>query len=102
MVTLTQSLTLPINPPSSTPILTLAQIWSTLQLKCRKPELFVAPMSRSEVLSETPTYIERVVEFNEGMGPPGGKMTEELQIRAPWKVCKYIAALCVIREGAIS
>ncbi|KAL6718148.1 hypothetical protein ACLMJK_004235 [Lecanora helva] len=86
MVVLYQSQTLPINPSGSTPTLTLPQIWEVMQLKCRKPELFVEPMSSSEVLMETPSYMKRIVVFKEGMGPPGGKVTEELQIRKPWKV----------------
>lgn len=86
MVVLQQSQTVPINPSGSATILTLAQVWEVMQLKCRKPELFVAPMSACEVLEETPTFMKRLVTFKEGMGPPGGKATEDLQIRAPWKV----------------
>ena len=55
-------------------------------LKCRKPELFVAPMSGSKVLEENSTFMKRSVTFKEGMGPPGGEVIEDLQIRKPWKV----------------
>lgn len=58
-------------------------------LKCRKPELFVTPMSTSSVLEETETFLKRSVTFKEGMGPPSGKVIEDLQIRAPWKVCNF-------------
>jgi len=93
MVVLYQSQTLPINPSGTTPTLTLAEVWEVMHLKCRKPELFVAPMSSSEVFEETPTFMKRSVVFKEGMGPPGGKVVEDLQIRAPWKVCTYIYTL---------
>jgi hypothetical protein len=86
MVTLTQSQTIPINPPSSTPTLSLAEFWEVMHLKCRKPELFVAPIASSTVLEETPTFMKRRIVLKDGMGPPGGKAVEELQIRAPWKV----------------
>jgi len=86
MVVLYQSQTLPINPSGSSPALSLAEVWEVMMLKCRKPELFVAPMSDSSVLEETETFMKRSVTFKEGMGPPGGKVTEDLQIRAPGKV----------------
>jgi len=101
MVILYQSQTLPINPPNSTPVLTLAQIWSVMDLKCRKPEIFVAPMSSSEVLSETPTFMKRSVVFKEGMGPPAGKVTEELQIRKPWKVRHACPFIVILGEGGM-
>lgn len=30
--------------------------------------------------------MKRAVTFKEGMGPPGGKVVEDLDIHAPWKV----------------
>ncbi|MCJ1273522.1 hypothetical protein MMC21_001315 [Puttea exsequens] len=89
MVILYQSQTLPINPPNVSPVLTLAEIWEVMIVKCRKPELFVAPINGSEVLEETDTFMKRSVTFKEGMGPPGGEVIEELQIRKPWKVDFY-------------
>ena len=86
MVILYQSQTCPINPPNASPVLTLDEVWEVMMLKCRKPELFVAPMSGSKVLEENPTFIKRSVTFKEGMGPPGGEVIEDLQIRKPWKV----------------
>ena len=65
MVVLFQSQTCPINPPGAQPVLTIAQFWEVMILKCRQPELFVAPMSGSEVLEETETFIKRVVVFKE-------------------------------------
>ena len=65
MVVLYQSQTCLINPPGAQPILTISQFWEVMILKCRQPELFVAPMSSSEVLEETDTFIKRVVMFKE-------------------------------------
>ncbi|CAD6571160.1 MAG: hypothetical protein ASARMPREDX12_006485 [Alectoria sarmentosa] len=86
MVVLYQSQTYPINPPNASPVLTLSEVWEVMQVKCRKPQIFVAPMSACEVLEETDSFMKRSVTFKEGMGPPGGKVIEDLDIRAPWKV----------------
>lgn len=86
MVILYQSQTCPINPPSASPILNIDEFWEVMMLKCRKPELFVEPMSGSKVLEENSTFMKRSVTFKEGMGPPGGEVIEDLQIRKPWKV----------------
>ena len=86
MVILYQSQTCPINPPDASPILTIDEVWEVMMLKCRKPELFVAPMSGSKVLEESSTFMKRSVTFKEGMGPPSGEVIEDLQIRKPWKV----------------
>ncbi|CAF9927327.1 MAG: hypothetical protein HETSPECPRED_006557 [Heterodermia speciosa] len=85
MVLLIQSQTLPFNPPGAEPVLNLSQIWEALLLKCRKPEDFLAPISGSEVLEETDTLIRRSVTFKSGMGPPGGKSREDIDLRKPWK-----------------
>lgn len=86
MVVLYQSQTYPINPSNASSVLTLAEFWEVMHIKCRKPELFVAPITACEVVEETDSFMKRNVTFKEGMGPPGGKVTEELDIRAPWKV----------------
>lgn len=86
MVILYQSQTCPINPPNASPLLTIDEVWEVMMLKCRKPELFIAPMSGSKVLEESSTFMKRSVTFKEGMGPPGGEVIEDLQIRKPWKV----------------
>ena len=87
MVVLYQSQTLPINPPNASPVLTLAQVWEVMQIKARKPQLFVAAISACEVLEETESFLKRAATFAEGMGPPGGKITEDVDLHAPWKVC---------------
>lgn len=86
MVVLYQSQTYPINPPNASPILTVSEVWEVMQIKCRKPELFIASMSACEVLEEKDSFMKRAVTFKEGMGPPGGKVVEDLDIHAPWKV----------------
>ncbi|KAL2042841.1 hypothetical protein N7G274_004601 [Stereocaulon virgatum] len=86
MVTIHQSQTYPINPPSASPPLTLAEMWQVMLLKCRKPELFVAPMSSSHVIEETPTFMKRTITMKTDADLPHGEQTEELQIRAPWKI----------------
>ena len=65
MVDLHQSQTYPINPRGAEPALTLSQFWEIMIIKCRHPELFVDPISSSEVLEETDTFIKRVVMFKE-------------------------------------
>ena len=96
MVVLYQSQTCPINPPNALPILTIDEVWEVMMLKCRKPQLFVAPMSGSMVLEENPTFMKRSVTFKEGMGPPGGEVIEDLQIRKPWKVPPLPTYLTVV------
>ena len=86
MVILYESQTYPVNPPDANPMLTHAELWEVTRIKCRKPELFVTSMSAYEVLEETDGFMKRAVTFKEGMGPPGGKVIEDLDIRAPWKV----------------
>ncbi|KPI45573.1 uncharacterized protein AB675_702 [Cyphellophora attinorum] len=67
------SYTAPINPPSTTPTLTLSQIWTALRLKIRSGETFVpnAIKSTSVVREYTSTplslpTIDREVTFHEG------------------------------------
>ena len=86
MVILYQSQTYPVNPSDANPKLTHPELWEVMRIKCRKPELFIAAMSACEVLEETDSFMKRAVTFKEGMGPPGGKVIEDLDIRAPWKV----------------
>ena len=60
-------------------------------------------MTASEVLEETDTFMKRSVTFKDGMGPPGGKAIEELQLRKPWKVniisgCDFDAYVLINHE----
>lgn len=86
MVVFYQSQTYPVNPSTASSLLTHDQLWEVMQIKCRKPELFVPSMTACEVLEETDSFMKRAVIFKEGMGPPGGNVVEEADIRAPWKV----------------
>lgn len=70
MVVLYQSQTYPINPPGAEPVLSLEQVWDVLAIKCRQPELFVKPISSSNVLEETETTIKREAFFSEVRYPP--------------------------------
>lgn len=72
-----------------------------MQVKCRKPELFIASMSACEVLEETDSFMKRAVTFKEGMGPPGGKVIEEMDICAPWKVRSGAEATHLQRSNAV-
>ncbi|KAI9817565.1 MAG: hypothetical protein M1827_001177 [Pycnora praestabilis] len=78
MVLITASSTLPINPPSTTPILSTSQIWQGLVQKCRHPQDFLAAMSDCEVIEENAQGLTRIVTFKEGMGPPAGKVEEKI------------------------
>lgn len=92
MVVLYQSQTHPVNPSNASPTLTRTELWQVMQLKCRKPQLFVAPMTACDVLEETDTFMKRAVTFKEGMGPPGGRIVEDVDIRGPWKVSPWAQA----------
>ncbi|KAH7125170.1 hypothetical protein B0J11DRAFT_486525 [Dendryphion nanum] len=69
MVKLHLAHTSPINPPSSTPILTLPQIWSGLQRKIRYAEEFVPMIASCTVLSDENGVVTREVVFKPGQGP---------------------------------
>ncbi|KAL1304833.1 hypothetical protein AAFC00_003760 [Neodothiora populina] len=51
--TLYLAYTAPINPPSATPVLTLAQCWSGLQLKIRDAPVFVGAIASCDVLEDS-------------------------------------------------
>ncbi|MCJ1426718.1 hypothetical protein MMC29_004621 [Sticta canariensis] len=85
MVVLYQSQTYPINPPGAEPVLTLEQVWDVLVIKCRQPELFIQPIASSTILEETETTIKREAIFSEGMGPPSGRVIEDIVLKKPWK-----------------
>ncbi|KDQ10482.1 hypothetical protein BOTBODRAFT_115704 [Botryobasidium botryosum FD-172 SS1] len=68
--------TVPVNPPSASPVLTHAQVWKGFVKKCRSPEEFVPAIFESEILEEHDSGLTRRVTFKPGMGPPAGKATE--------------------------
>ena len=63
--------TTPINPPSASPTLTHAQVWSGLQRKIRFAQEFVPIIESCTVLSDKDGVVDRVVKFKEGMAPKG-------------------------------
>ncbi|MCJ1394673.1 hypothetical protein MMC18_007553 [Xylographa bjoerkii] len=82
------AITLPINPPSSSPILTIPQIWAGLIVKCKGPQHFVAAMSDCRVTSESATQIVRVITVGkDGMmgSPPGTELRERIELAEPMK-----------------
>ena len=86
MVVLLSAQTLPINPDGATPTLTTDQIWKGMLVKCRKPQLFVEPMSHCDILHEDEKGLTRRVTFKEGMGPPSGTVEERVEYYEPMKV----------------
>ncbi|MCJ1318517.1 hypothetical protein MMC15_003847 [Xylographa vitiligo] len=79
------AVTLPINPPASSPVLTIPQIWAGLIIKCREPQQFVAAMSDCRVTSETETQIMRIITIGKdgAMGPAGTELQERIELTKP-------------------
>jgi hypothetical protein len=69
MVKLHLAYTAPINPPSSTPTLTRAQVWAGLQRKIRYAQEFVPVIESCNVLEEKDGVVTREVVFKPGVGP---------------------------------
>jgi hypothetical protein len=44
--------TRPVNPPGSEPVLSEEQVWKGLELKARKPDLFVKAITSAEVIKD--------------------------------------------------
>lgn len=86
MVRVLQSQTFPINPPGAEPVLSIEQFWEVIKIKCRSPQLFIPAMASCSVLEENEKGLSREVIFKEGMGPPSGKVIEDLTFFKPWKV----------------
>ena len=84
------AVTLPINPPSATPTLTVSQVWAGLIIKCKEPQHFVAAMSDCRVVSETDSQIMRIITVGkDGMNgnPAGTELRERIELAAPMQVC---------------
>ncbi|MCJ1409319.1 hypothetical protein MMC19_003398 [Ptychographa xylographoides] len=93
MAKILAAVTLPINPASSGPTLTIPQIWAGLMIKCKEPQHFVAAMSDCEVVSETATQIMRVITVGkEGMmgNEAGAKLRERIELVEPFKADFYM------------
>jgi hypothetical protein len=69
MVKLYLAHTSPINPPSSTPVLTQPQLWAGLQRKIRFAQEFVPVIESCTVVSDTNGEVVRDVVFKKGAGP---------------------------------
>ena len=59
MATKSFAYTAPVNPPGTTQPLTAPQLWAALQLKIRKPQLFVPDIAACTVLSDSDSRVER-------------------------------------------
>ncbi|PQE05464.1 DUF1857 domain containing protein [Rutstroemia sp. NJR-2017a BBW] len=55
-----------VNPPGETPVLSLEQLWKGLELKVRKPQLFIPVIESCKVLSDENESVEREVLFKAG------------------------------------
>jgi hypothetical protein len=81
MVVLYLSHTAPINPASSSPVLTIPQIWAGLQRKIRFAQEFVPVIESCDVVSDENGVVVRDVKFKEGAGPkPQARET----VRSHW------------------
>jgi hypothetical protein len=66
MVTFHIAYTAPINPPSSSPTLSIPQIWTGLQRKVRHAQEFVPVMESCTVQKEEDGIVTRVVKLRDG------------------------------------
>ena len=68
MVTYYLAYTAPINPPNTTPVLTVPQVWQGLQRKIRFAQEFVSAITGCTVLEDKDGVVTRTVTFKEGLG----------------------------------
>jgi len=68
MVTYYLAYTAPINPPNTTPVLTVPQVWQGLQRKIRFAQEFVSAITSCTVLEDKDGVVTRAVTFKEGLG----------------------------------
>lgn len=87
------AITLPVNPPSASPILTQFQCWDGLVIKARDPRGFV-PISECTITEDRgDAGITRRVKFIEGKGPKEGDVVEVITYLKPMKV-KPVSVSC--------
>jgi len=60
--------TAPVNPTGVTPVLTMKQLWAGLEMKVRKPQLFLPVIDTCEVLEDDGATVLREVKFKDGGG----------------------------------
>lgn len=95
MVTINVAYTAPINPPSTSPVLTLPQVWAGLERKVRAGQDFVGAIVSTDVIGEKMDQqkgcmvVTREVVFKER---PEEKVREVCWLKAMSKVC---GLLCV-------
>lgn len=80
--------TAPVNSPGVSPVITMKQLWAGLELKVRKPQLFLAVIDTCDVLEDDGETVLREVKFKDGggvgMAPViGPKVQEKITSIAP-------------------
>jgi hypothetical protein len=93
MVSIHLSYTSKINPPGSTPTLTIPQIWAGLQRKIRFAQEFVPVIDSCEVLEDKDGVVTRQVKFKKGAGPVD-EAREVVRSFWPSWVCFSSSFLC--------
>jgi hypothetical protein len=58
--------TVPVNPAGTAPVLSIEQLWRGLEIKVRKPQLFIPVIDTCEVLEDTEESVLREVLFKNG------------------------------------
>ncbi|ESZ97825.1 hypothetical protein SBOR_1834 [Sclerotinia borealis F-4128] len=66
-----------VNPSGETPVLNLEQVWKGLELKARKPQLFLPVIDTCKVLSDENETVVREVKFKAG-GPSDKPVIETI------------------------
>lgn len=80
------AVTLPVNPPSSSPALTQAQCWEGLKIKSREPQAFL-PISECTITEDRgDAGITRRIKAIEGKGLLPGEVTEVITYYSPTQV----------------
>ncbi|PKS04987.1 hypothetical protein jhhlp_008353 [Lomentospora prolificans] len=85
MVTIRLAQSALINPFGARPILSAEQAWAALVRKARRPQDFVPVVSSCEIITETDTKIEAVVNFKPGVAH-ATRIREVCTLQAPCRL----------------
>lgn len=77
MVFIHVAATFPVNPPSSTTILTHDELWAALLEKARRPELFLPVIERSEIIREDTRGLTRRAVLKPAPAPASGEESRD-------------------------
>jgi len=53
-----------VNPPGASPVLTAEQVWKGYEIKVRKPQTFLPPVTGCDVVSDEGNKVVRSISFN--------------------------------------